>query len=250
MSKKTTIFRHFCRHQFTVFLLPVLWGLNQFAESATATRPEQLIDATRAFLEQEVADYLERSQIQARFQVQINRLDPRLRLNPCDQPLTTKLESPSQPVGRATVRVSCQGSAPWSIFVPAQIQLFRNVLVASRPLQRNITLTEADVMLTERDVGLLSQGYLTSPEQAVGNRLNRNLQPDQVLPPSYVTPADVVRKGDQVVISAKSSSINVRMPGEALSNGALGAQIRVRNQSSGRVVKARVTGPGQVEVAM
>lgn len=250
MSKKTTIFRHFRRRQFMAFLLPILCGLGQFAESASVTRPEQLIDATRTFLEQEVADYLERSQIQARYQVEINRLDPRLRLNACDQPLTAKLESPAQPVGRATVRVSCDGSTPWSIFVPAQIQLYRDVLVASRPLQRNITLSAADLMLAERDVGVLNQGYLTSLEQAVGNRLNRNVQPDQVLPPSYVTPANVVRKGDQVVISAKNSSINVRMPGEALSDGALGAQIRVRNQSSGRVVKARVTGPGQVEVAM
>ncbi|MCY1454933.1 flagella basal body P-ring formation protein FlgA [compost metagenome] len=60
----------------------------------------------------------------------------------------------------------------------------------------------------------------------------------------------MVSKGDQVVISAMSPAINVRMPGEALSNGAPGEQIRVRNLSSGRVVKARVKGPGQVQVDM
>lgn len=62
--------------------------------------------------------------------------------------------------------------------------------------------------------------------------------------------AEVVHKGDQVVISAGSSTIQVKMPGEALSAGAIGDQIRVRNLNSKRVVKARVTGPGQVEVAM
>jgi len=40
------------------------------------------------------------------------------------------------------------------------------------------------------------------------------------------------------------------MLGEALSDGALGSQIRVKNQRSGRTIKARGTGPGQVEVAM
>jgi flagella basal body P-ring formation protein FlgA len=40
------------------------------------------------------------------------------------------------------------------------------------------------------------------------------------------------------------------MPGEALSDGGLSEQIRVRNLNSQRVVKARVTGPGQVEVSM
>jgi len=52
------------------------------------------------------------------------------------------------------------------------------------------------------------------------------------------------------VISAGNSTIQVKMPGEALSAGSVGEQIRVRNLNSKRVVKARVTGPGQVEVAM
>lgn len=245
-----TFFRRPCKGLFRAILLPLLCALGQFAESATVTRPEQLIGATRDFLEREIADYLQRSQIQARYQVEVNRLDPRLRLALCDKPLTTKLESPAQPVGRTTVRVSCEGSAPWSVFVPAQVHLFREVVVARRPLQRNSTLEAADITLAERDVGLLNQGYLTALDQALGSKLTRPLQPDQVLPPSHVSPAEVVRKGDQVVISAKNPTINVRMPGEALSDGALGSQIRVKNQRSGRVIRARVTGPGQVEVQM
>jgi len=250
MSEQMTFSRRPCKVFIRTILLPLLCGLGQFAESATVTRPEQLIGATREFLEREVADYLERSQIQARHEVEINRLDPRLRLALCDQPLTTKLESPAQPVGRTTVRVSCEGAAPWSVFVPAQVHLYRDVVVARRPLQRNSTIEAADITLAERDVGLLNQGYLTSLDQALGNKLSRPLQPDQVLPPSQVSAAEVVRRGDQVVISAKNSTINVRMPGEALSDGALGSQIRVKNQRSGRVIRARVTGPGQVEVMM
>ncbi|NQD96748.1 flagellar basal body P-ring formation protein FlgA, partial [Pseudomonas sp. CrR25] len=81
-------------------------------------------------------------------------------------------------------------------------------------------------------------------------KLTRPLLPDQVVAPVYVEQAEVVRRGDQVVIRARSLTINVRMPGEALSDGAIGQQISVRNQGSQRVIKARVTGPGQVEVAM
>ena len=245
-----TFFRHPCKALCRAILVSALCGLSQFAHSATMTRPEQLIDATHAFLEHEVTDYLQRSQIQARHQVEVNRLDPRLRLALCDVPLTTKLESPAQPVGRTTVRVSCGGSSPWSVFVPAQVHLFREVIVARRPLKRESILEQADVTLAERDVSLLTQGYLTAYDQVLGNKLTRSALPDQVLTPSYVSLAEVVRKGDQVVISAKNSTINVRMPGEALSDGALGGQIRVKNQRSGRVIKARVIGPGQVEVAM
>lgn len=252
MSTETTTIRHLlanCRHWLAV--LPALLALGYGPlVSATTMRTNDLIGAGESFLEQAVSDYLQRSNIAGRHEIQINRLDPRLRLPLCDQDLTTSLESPAQPIGRVTLRVRCDGSSPWTVFVPGQVRLYREVVTANRPLKRDNVVTEMDVSLAERDIGLLNQGYLTSLQQALGKKLTRALLPDQVLAPVHVQQAEVIRKGDQVVISARSGGINVRMPGEALSDGALGKQISVRNQRSKRVVKARVTGPGQVEVAM
>ncbi|MCW3150172.1 flagellar basal body P-ring formation chaperone FlgA [Stutzerimonas stutzeri] len=253
MNAQPTVFRRIDR--FRPCLVAVacltLLGTNSLAAApATTSHPEQLIDETQQFLEQAVTDYLRRSDIEGRHEIEVNRLDPRLRLTSCDQPLSTRLESPAQPIGRVTVRVSCEGSSPWSVFVPAQVRLYRQVVTAIRPLKRESTLSAADVSLAERDVSLLPQGYLTSIEQVLGNKLTRPVQADQALTPNVLQLAEVVRKGDQVVITARSGGINVRMPGEAMSDGAPGTQIRVKNQRSGRIVKARVTGPGQVEVAM
>lgn len=252
MNIETTTIRHLlanCRHWLAV--LPALLALGYGSlVSAAAMRTDDLIGASETFLEQAVGDYLQRSNIAGRHEIQINRLDPRLRLPLCDQDLSTSLESPAQPIGRVTLRVRCDGSSPWTVFVPGQVRLYREVVTANRPLKRDNVVTEMDVGLAERDVGLLNQGYLTSLQQAIGKKLTRALLPDQVLAPVHVQQAEVIRKGDQVVISARSGGISVRMPGEALSDGALGKQISVRNQRSKRVVKARVTGPGQVEVAM
>ncbi|HUE91420.1 flagellar basal body P-ring formation chaperone FlgA [Pseudomonas sp.] len=252
MNTETTTIRHLlanCRHWLAV--LPALLALGYGPQvSAAAMRTDDLIGASEIFLEQAVSDYLQRSNIAGRHEIQINRLDPRLRLPLCDQELTTSLESPAQPIGRVTLRVRCDGSSPWTVFVPGQVRLYREVVTAIRPLKRDNVVTEMDVSLTERDVGLLNQGYLTSLKQAIGKKLTRALLPDQVLAPVHVQQAEVIRKGDQVVISAHSGGISVRMPGEALSDGALGKQISVRNQRSKRVIKGRVTGPGQVEVAM
>ncbi len=218
--------------------------------AAELTLPEQLIGASQGFLEVTVQDYLERSEIPARQEIQIKQLDPRLQLPLCDEDLTTSLESPAQPVGRVTVRVSCEGATPWTIFVPAQVKLYRKVVIAIRPLKRATVLSQADVALVERDVGLLTQGYLTDLDQALGSKLTRGVMTDQVLAPVTIEQAEAIRKSDQVVISAKKGGINVRMPGEALSGGVIGQQIRVRNLSSQRVIRARVVGPGEVEVQM
>lgn len=252
MNAQTTIYRHaIAKSRQCLAVLPALLVLGYPLQvSARTTSPELLIGTAQVFLEQAVSDYLQRSEIQGRYEIQINRLDPRLRMPLCDKELTTTLESPAQPIGRVTLRVRCDGSAPWTLFVPGQVQLYREVVTAVRPLKRDSVLTARDVALAERDVGLLNQGYLNALTQAIGKKLTRPLQPDQVLAPVHVEQAEVVLRGDQVIISARSGGISVRMPGEALSGGGLGEQISVRNLGSQRVVKARVTGPGQVEVAM
>lgn len=252
MTVATTYSRHLKTLQRALLcVVPALCGLGySLTATAAATLPEQLIGAAETFLELSVEDYLQRTKIQGRHEVQINRLDPRLRLPVCDQELSVSLQSPAQPIGRLTLSVRCEGSRPWSVFVPGEVRLYRDVVIVRRPLNRGNVLRAADIALLERDVGLLNQGYLTDLNQALGKQLTRPLQPDQVLSPSNLELAEVISRGDQVVISASSGTISVRMPGVALQDGAVGEQIQVRNQSSQRVIRARVMGPGQVEVAM
>lgn len=250
MTRYATVFRHIARALSTRALLPALLLSGYGPPLVAATLPQELIDVTQGFLEQATSDYLQRSEIPARHEVSVNRLDPRLRLADCDVPLQAELESPAQPVGRVTVRVSCNGQSPWTVFVPGQVRLYRDVIVASRPLKRGVALSAADVALVEHDVGLLTQGYLTDIAHIEGKKVTRATLPHQVLTPAHLELADAINKGEQVVITAQAGAISVKMPGEALGSGAPGQQIRVRNLSSGRVVKARVAGPGQVEVAM
>ena len=252
MNAFTTLYRRMmAKSLFFAGVVPAL-GLLGYSSlyAASLTLPEELIGATEGFLEFTVEDYLERSEIPARHEIQVNSIDPRLRLAACDSDLTQSLESPAQPIGRVTVRVSCEGSTPWTVFIPAQVRIFRPVAVLKNPLKRDSVIGPADIAMIEQDVGLLNRGYISDPEQAIGKKLTRPLQADQVLTPNILQVAESVRRGDQVVIAARSGGINVRMQGEALSGGTLGQQINVRNLSSQRVVRARVTGPGQVEVEM
>ncbi len=223
---------------------------NLLAQAETATLPDQLIGVTQGFLEFTVEDYLATSQTEGRYEIQVNQLDPRMRLPLCDKELTATLESPAQPMGRVTVRLRCDGISPWTVFVPAQVKLFREVVTTTRPLKRAAIIGPDDVALRERDISQINQGYMTSVDIAVGQKLVRPMVTDQVMTLVHMEQAEVVRKGDQVIINARSGTLNVRMPGEALSNGGMSEQIRVKNLNSKRVIKARVTAPGQVEVSM
>jgi flagella basal body P-ring formation protein FlgA len=252
MNAKTTISRHTTlKVHSLVCAMAVLCLLSMigYSRADNVTLPEQLIGVTQGFLEFTVEDYLATNQIEGRHEIEVRQLDPRMRMPFCDKDLTASLESP-RPVGRVNVKVRCEGSSPWTVFVPAQVRLYRNVVIATRPLKRDSTLGEEDVALREKDVGQLGQNFLSSLDQAVGQKVVRPTVADQVLSLLYLEQPQMIHKGDQVVIIARSGTLAVRMPGEALSDGGLNEQIRVRNLNSKRVVKANVTGPGQVEVPM
>ncbi len=252
MKQATTFFRQLRTARALVAALLGMTGALTLSPAGAEgfTAPEILIGSTQGFLEFKVEDYLQTSGIDARYEIEVARIDPRLRLAQCDKDLTQKLESPAQPVGRVTVRVICEGSSPWTVFVPATVKLYRQVVVTTLPLQRNHIIEPGDISVVERDVGQLSQGYLTDANQVVGMKLKRPTVNDQVLAPVFLEQAAAVRKGDQVVIRARTSAINVFMPGEALSDGVTGEQIRVRNLRSQRIVRARVIEPGTVEVSL
>lgn len=230
------------------FLLCLSLFLPSFVWANTSI--DEIIDTAQSFLEQETQNYLSSSDIKGRFQVTINRLDKRLRMAACDQELEASIENPQQPIGRVTLRIRCDGSSPWSIFVPAQVNLYREVVVATRPIRRNNIIQARDITLAERDVGSLTQGYILELESIIGSQATRALQPDQVISPNQLRLPAAVKRGEHVVITASSGTINVRMSGEALSDGAIGEQIRVRNTRSKRIIRARVIAPGQVEAAM
>ncbi|QQN97523.1 flagellar basal body P-ring formation chaperone FlgA [Pseudomonas sp. SW-3] len=227
-----------------------LFNAGSPALADAVTLPDMLIGVTQGFLEFTVEDYLATSQTEGRYEIEVNQLDPRLRMPMCDKELTATLESPATPIGRVTVKVRCDSTSPWTVFVPAQVRLFRDVVTTTRPLKRAGVIEPGDVMLRERDISLINQGYFTSLEQAVGQKLTRPTVANQVLTLVHLEQAEVISKGDQVVITARSGTLSVRMPGEALSNGGLREQIRVKNLNSQRVIKAQVIAPGQVEVAM
>lgn len=227
-----------------------LFNAGSPAIADTVTLPDMLIGVTQGFLEFSVEDYLASSQTEGRYEIQVNPLDPRLRMPMCDKELTASLESPAKPLGRVTVKVRCEGTSPWTVFVPAQVRLFRDIVTTTRPLRRTGVVELEDVTLRERDISLINQGYLTSVDQAIGQKLTRPMVADQVVTLVHLEQAEVISKGDQVVITARSGTLSVRMPGEALSNGGMREQIRVKNLNSQRVIKAQVIAPGQVEVAM
>jgi flagellar basal body P-ring formation protein FlgA len=177
-------------------------------------------------------------------------LDSRLRLSNCDQPLEAFLPTGGKLLGNITVGVRCSGTRPWSLYVPVRVALFSQVVVAARPLTRNSVLTQEDMKLEKRDLAQLQNGYFTDPSALIGKKVGRNIAMNAALDASRVRDPLAVKRGQRVNLVAAANGIEVRMKGEAMSDGATGDRIKVRNLSSKRVVDGVIESSSTIQVAM
>jgi flagellar basal body P-ring formation protein FlgA len=181
-----------------------------------------------------------------RVEVSAGALDSRLALGACAEPISVTADL-SREQARVNARVSCEAPSPWSIYVPAEIRIYRPALVATRELQRGEAIGDADVALEERDVLAAGSAPLTRPDEVRGLAARRPIAANTVLSASLVEMPVQVRRGDRISVSAQSGGISVQVSGEALGTGRRGERVRVRNLQSGRVIDAVVTGSGTAE---
>ena len=209
---------------------------------------QQIREAVQSFIE----DIHGPSTAEQRVEIVVSSIDPRLPIPACDLPLLTQLGQQSgqnqTAVGRVNVRVECQGSVPWSKYVPVLVRVFAPVLMSTRPLTRGDLVGAADVELAEADLSTLRQSYLQDSTLAIGMEVKRALPANTVISREALAQPLLIKRGDTVVMSAKSGPVTIRQQGVAMQNGELGAQIPVRNSNSDIVVRAVVTGPGQADV--
>lgn len=234
----------------TTFSLLIAFGAPLVSAPARAViGADQVAAAADQLLEKHSESLRQQYGQSVRIEASVDRVDPRLQMADCSSPLEAELKS-TRAVGRVNVQVRCEGDSPWSLYVPAAVNLYRPVVVLVAPVPRGEQLRADDLELREFEISRINGSYFTDIDAATGMVARRRLSPDQPLIAAYLRPPLAIHKGDAVILTASSEGLMVKMPGVALADGETGQQISVRNTQSDRVVEALVTGPGQVEVPM
>ena len=203
--------------------------------------PETITAAIRRFIESNFR------QPNAGYEITIPPLDARLRLAACPAPLEVFSPQGARESGHVSVGIRCAGDKPWTIYHRAYVGVFQEVAVLAVAAKAGTVLTEDDIRGERRDIATLNGRFL-APEVAIGRPLKRALPANTVLLPDFLTTLKTVKRGDLVTIRNRHDGFEISMSGQALSDGELGQRIKVRNEQSGRVIQATVTGPGTVDV--
>jgi len=209
-------------------------------------------------------------------EVTIAPLDPRVQIQACsksltvDHPFSSKdtvrvrcvdpvwqvylqvsmpLPPPPPPLPvQANAPVGDQGKPLNSGAAPAVAPVSKTVVVPKKLIQRG-TVIEAD-MLEEvsQTGGQVDNSLLQSIKDALTAEAVRDLSAGQALRSSDVRRAILVKQGQLVTMTVGDKSgflITVRV--EALQDGRMGEQVRLKNTESGRQISGVVVGPNLVK---
>ena len=212
------------------------------AEARSWTPTTDIEDAAVALIKRQVGDDSGNTSVSAA------KLDSRLRLADCSEPLEAFLRPGTRIKDRTTVGVRCTGERPWKVYVPVDLVVTKSVLTLRQPVSRGHILAASDLVAVERDVTRVRRGYFTDPKALIGQKARQSLIAGKIITPSMIEAATMIRRGQTVTLSVANERINIRMAGKALSDGALHQRIRVENANSGQVVEGIVRSREHVEV--
>jgi flagellar basal body P-ring formation protein FlgA len=182
--------------------------------------------------------------------VTVGALDSRLRRAHCPAKyLTASLLAGLSLQARSTIGVTCAGPVHWTIYVPVTVESTIDVLVLKHPTDRDSRLGPTDVTVERRRTAGPGNLYLTAPAELSGRTVRRPLPAGTTLAVDMFTADLVVRRGQQVTLLSSGGMIEVRAVGRAMTDGAQGSRIQVRNLSSDRVIEGVIESADLVRVA-
>jgi flagella basal body P-ring formation protein FlgA len=195
------------------------------------------------FLKQQTAAMQES---QRTVEITVNQLDPRLKLQACDQ-LNPFLTPGSKAWGKITLGVQCSSPKPWTIYLAANVKVFGDYFVINRAVVLGQVLTEQDLTKLHGEISSQPAGIITDPKQALGKTMLASYAAGVSLRKDMFRIIPVIQQGQTVKVSSSGAGFTVSNEAIALNNAGEG-QIAKAKTSNGQTISGIAKIGGIIEV--
>lgn len=132
--------------------------------------------------------------------------------------------------------------------VMVDVEALADLVVTTRPLERDEILTAADVTVQKRDLAVTGGKVARSAADVVGLRVKVGMRGNTPLRTDYLERIPLVRQGQLVTVLLDSPTLRITTTGRAKGAGSAGDLITVQNLSSNKDFPARVVDAGTVRI--
>lgn len=161
-------------------------------------------------------------------------------------PQVSTTSSQEMALTRMNFVVSCPGSAGWQVNVAVRPDVSVPVVMPKSLIARDTVLTVDDLVLKKFNISGQREGLMMNMEEAIGLTSKRALRPGKPLTRNELVQPVLVKRDQPVMIVSHMAGITASMPGVAMKNGRKGEVIKIRNDSSQRIINATVDDTGVV----
>lgn len=177
--------------------------------------------------------------------IQLRKLTPDLKLSKCLTPLQLVDKNLENVAGRMTISVFC-GKPNWRVFVPVTVEGKQPVVVSAHGILKRAVIKEDDVQQILLNYKHIPSGAMIDPNKVIGMRTKKAIGPNSVVKIRDLQPPYWVFKKKQVTIITRIGGIEVKTRGTALDNAVANEQVRIRNNTSKKIIKGIVIAPNTV----
>lgn len=150
--------------------------------------------------------------------------------------------------GRNLVRVVLIAEEQRKPFtVTVDLHSFDEVPLSKGEVQKDTPLDAAHFSWEWRDLSDLPSGVVSGRGSLLGTSSTNTLTAGHLLRDSDMSSTPLILAGDMVELMVVRGKVAVTVRGLARQNGCLGQTIPIRNELTGRLVNAKVAGPGLVQ---
>lgn len=129
-----------------------------------------------------------------------------------------------------------------------RVRVFGRVVTAARRIQHETPLRAEDLRLEEKEDKGRSYAMYTDPQELIGKVLSSNVGEGTILHSGMIREPILILPYAVVNICTVFNGVEIKVPGTALERGRRGAYIAVKNDASGRRVRAKVIDENNVLV--
>jgi flagellar basal body P-ring formation protein FlgA len=138
---------------------------------------------------------------------------------------------------------------PWNtIEVLADVVAMVDAIVLNRFFKSDEIIDAPDLKTTRVRIHQLHHSFITDREEVIGKSVARPLPADTPLRAGFLKAPVLIKKGDRVMIEAKRGGLSIQAYGVTKAGGHVGQTVMVSNVDSGRELRAKIVGPGLVQV--
>lgn len=185
----------------------------------------------------------------ARVEIEVGRLDPRLRLAPCRR-IEPQLTHAAPLWGRTRIGLRCvEGERPWNVSLPVTVKVFAKAPVIAAAVPAGTLLAAQHLTLAEVDLAADPSPAVMKAEDMLGRTLARALPAGSPVRAADLRQRQWFAAGDMVTVIARGPGFVVTGEAQAVSAGIEGQPAKVKTES-GRILSGQAVADRRVEVSL